>query len=80
MLRELFTNNDLLSEALLNIEDKKISPGIDGVRVEEFDNFLKLNWDNIVDDIVAGKYLPKLVIEEEIFSKKVGRERFINIV
>ncbi len=76
MLRELFTNNDLLNVALLNIGDKKLSPGIDGIRVDEFDNFLKLNWDNIVEDIVDGKYFPKLVIEEEILSKK-GRKRKI---
>ena len=76
MLEEIFSNKELLDEAYKVIQSRKLSAGVDGIASDELFDYLKLNWESIYKIIVSGDYYPKLVIENEIVSKK-GKKRKI---
>ena len=76
MLEEIFSNKELLDEAYKVIQSRKLSAGVDGIASDELFDYLKLNWESVYKTIVSGNYYPKLVIENEIVSKK-GKKRKI---
>ena len=76
MLEEIFSNKELLDEAYKVIQSRKLSAGVDGIASDELFDYLKLNWESVYKIIVSGDYYPKLVIENEIVSKK-GKKRKI---
>ena len=76
MLEEIFSNKELLDEAYKVIQSRKLSAGVDGIASDELFDYLKLNWESVYKTIVSGDYYPKLVIENEIVSKR-GKKRKI---
>jgi group II intron reverse transcriptase/maturase len=47
--------------------------GIDGMQIEEFENYLKLNWIAVKQKILAGSYKPSSILKIEIPKSNGGR-------
>jgi len=60
-LMEAVCERDNLIEALKKVRKNKGAPGIDGMTVENLKENLKVNWLNIKEELLCGKYKPKPV-------------------
>jgi len=57
---------DNLEKALKRVKSNKGSPGIDGMTVDELPAYLKENWTEISENLLAGTYKPTPVKRVEI--------------
>jgi len=51
--------------------------GVDGVRLSQLDEYLRLNWENVKQEIYQGTYTPGRVQEVDILNRK-GKTRTIS--
>jgi RNA-directed DNA polymerase len=64
--------------AFKKVKANKGSPGIDNMRVEELQNYLKENWQTIKEQILEGKYKPN-AIRKVAIPKDSGGTRELGI-
>ena len=67
-----------LVRALKQVKRNKGAPGVDGVTVDAFPDYLKHYWGSIRAQLMAGNYRPKPVRRVEI-PKPDGRKRKLGI-
>ena len=67
-----------LEVAVQNVKRNKGSAGVDGMRVEEIDRFMRDDWARIREQILARKYKPKPVKRVEI-PKDNGGVRLLGV-
>lgn len=67
-----------LLEALKRIKQNKGSPGVDGMKVEDMDAFLREHWVAIREQLLAGEYRPNPV-KRVMIPKNGGGERELGI-
>ena len=67
-----------LGMALQNVKRNKGSAGIDGMKVEEIEAFMRDNWTRIEEQILARTYKPKPVKRVEI-PKENGGVRLLGV-
>ena len=65
-LLEEILSRDNMRLAYKKVKANKGASGIDGITIEEIDDYLKENWVNIRDKIQKRKYKPKPVRRVEI--------------
>lgn len=69
---------DNLIRVLKQVKRNKGAPGIDGITVEQFPDYLKQHWPDTRQRLLAGRYHPKPVRRVEI-PKADGRMRKLGI-
>ena len=67
-----------LGIAVQNVKRNKGSAGVDGMKVEELDAFMRDGWPRIREQILARKYKPKPVKRVEI-PKDNGGVRLLGV-
>ena len=65
-LMEEICDRENLKEALRRVKANKGSPGIDGITVNQLDNYLEQRWSAIREQLLSGTYKPKPVKRVEI--------------
>src|SRR5436189_1919625 len=65
-LMEEICDRENLKEALRRVKANKGSPGIDGITVNELDDYLEQHWPAIREQLLSGTYKPKPVKRVEI--------------
>lgn len=78
MLMEEICQCENLEKAWKKVKANDGSAGVDGMRVEELAEYLKMNWAGIKEQMLAGKYKPKPVKRVEI-SKPDGGVRKLGV-
>ena len=58
-LMEEICDRENLKEALRRVKANKGSPGIDGITVNELDDYLEQHWPAIRGQLLSGTYKPK---------------------
>ena len=77
-LMEEVCQRDNLVRALRRVKANRVSPGIDGRRVEELADYLKEHWPRIREQLLQGAYQPQPVKRVKI-PKPGGGERPLGI-
>lgn len=77
-LLELVVESSNVEAALRRVKKNKGSPGIDGMTVEELPTYLATHWPRLREELLAGRYQPKQVRQQEI-PKKDGGVRKLGI-
>jgi len=77
-LLELVVESSNVEAALRRVKKNKGSPGIDGMKVEELPAHLAKHWSQVREDLLAGRYQPQAVRQQEI-PKKDGGVRKLGI-
>lgn len=75
---ENIVSSQNMMEAYKAVKRNKGAPGIDGITVEEIDDYIEKEWPKIRDNILEGKYVPKPVRREEL-KKQDGGVRQLGI-
>jgi RNA-directed DNA polymerase len=65
-LMEEILDRENLKEALRRVKANKGSPGIDGMTVDQLDDYLKQYWPAIREQLLSGTYKPKPVKRVDI--------------
>jgi RNA-directed DNA polymerase len=65
-LMEEILDGENLKEALRRVKANKGSPGVDGITVNQLDDYLKQHWSAIREQLLSGAYKPKPVKRVEI--------------
>jgi RNA-directed DNA polymerase len=65
-LMEETCDRENLKEALRRVKANKGSPGIDGITVNQLDDYLIQHWPSIREQLLSGTYQPKPVKRVEI--------------
>src|SRR5258707_8362605 len=65
-LIEEICDRENLKEALRRVKANKGSPGVDGMTVNQLDDYLKQQWPTILEQLLSGTYKPKPVKRVEI--------------
>jgi RNA-directed DNA polymerase len=65
-LMEEIVDRENLKEALRRVKANKGSPGVDGMTVNQLDDYLKQQWPTILEQLLSGTYKPKPVKRVEI--------------
>src|SRR5271156_3725735 len=65
-LMEEMVDRENLKEALRRVKANKGSPGVDGMTVDELDDYLRQHWPAIREQLLSGTYKPKPVKRVEI--------------
>jgi len=63
---EEIVDRENLKEALRRVKANKGSPGVDGMTVDQLDDYLKQQWPTILEQLLSGTYKPKPVKRVEI--------------
>src|SRR3981189_3121098 len=71
-LMEEICDRENLKEALRRVKANKVSPGIDGITVNQLDNYLEQHWSAIREQLLSGTYKPKPVKRVEIPKPEAG--------
>ena len=77
-LMEEIVDRENLKEALRRVKANKGSPGVDGMTVNQLDDYLKQQWPTILEQLLSGTYKPKPVKRVEI-QKPDGGVRKLGI-
>ncbi len=67
-----------LQAALKRVRKNKGSPGIDGMTVEELSDYLRKNWPQLREQLLAGRYRPAMV-KQQLIPKSGGGMRKLGI-
>ena len=65
-LMEEICDRENLKEALRRVKANKGSPGMDGITVNQLDDYLEQHWQAIREQLLSGAYKPKPVKRVEI--------------
>src|SRR6266403_1154223 len=65
-LMEEISDRENLKEALRRVKANKGSPGMDGITVNQLDDYLEQHWQAIREQLLSGAYKPKPVKRVEI--------------
>jgi len=65
-LMEEIVERENLKEALRRVKANKGSPGVDGMTVDQLDDYLRQHWPAIREQLLSGTYKPKPVKRVEI--------------
>ena len=65
-LMEELVDRENLKEALRRVKANKGSPGVDGMTVDQLDDYLRQHWPAIREQLLSGTYKPKPVKRVEI--------------
>src|SRR5450755_1987651 len=65
-LMEVVCERENLKKALRRVKANKGSPGIDGMTVEQFPDYLRAHWPTHRDELLRGTYTPSPVRRVEI--------------
>ena len=65
-LLEEILSKDNMTQAYKKVKANKGTSGVDGVGMDEIDDYLKTNWNNIKEEIRSRKYRPQPVRRVEI--------------
>jgi RNA-directed DNA polymerase len=63
---EEIVDRENLKEALRRVKANKGSPGVDGMTVNQLDDYLKQQWPTVLEQLLSGTYKPKPVKRVEI--------------
>lgn len=72
------TNSENMRLAYQQVKRNKGAPGIDGMKVEELQCYLKEHWDRLKIQLETGQYQPQAVRKVEI-PKPAGGKRMLGI-
>jgi RNA-directed DNA polymerase len=78
MLLEKILDKDNMNEAFKRVKKKKGSHGIDGLTIDELQEYLKEHGEQLRKDILEGNYAPNPVRRAEI-PKEDGKKRKLGI-
>jgi len=78
MLMEKILDKDNMNEAFKKVKKKKGSHGIDGLTIDELQEYLKEHGEQLRKDILEGDYTPNPVRRAEI-PKEDGKKRKLGI-
>lgn len=78
MLMEKILDKDNMNEAFKRVKKKKGSHGIDGLTIDELQEYLKEHGEQLRKDILGGTYTPNPVRRVEI-PKEDGKKRKLGI-
>jgi RNA-directed DNA polymerase len=78
MLMEKILDRNNMNEAFKRVKKNKGSHGIDGITVDELQQYLRENGDQLRKAILEGKYVPRPVRRVEI-PKDDGKKRKLGI-
>lgn len=78
MLMEKILDKDNMNEAIRRVKKKKGSHGIDGLTIDELQEYLKEHGEQLRKDILEGGYTPNPVRRAEI-PKEDGKKRKLGI-
>ena len=67
-----------LQAALKRVRKNKGSPGVDGMTVEELADYLRINWPQLREQLLAGRYRPAMV-KQQLIPKRSGGMRKLGI-
>lgn len=67
-----------IQRAVEKVRANKGTSGIDGIKVNDLEGFMRQNWERIRSELVAGTYLPQAVKGVKI-PKKNGKFRLLGI-
>lgn len=77
-LMERIVERDNVVKALKRVEQNKGSPGIDGMTVEDLRPYLRANWTQLREQLLAGSHQPRPVRKHDI-PKSDGGVRTLGI-
>lgn len=77
-MMDLILSSENMHKAWKQVKRNGGSPGVDGMTIEEFPDFLKRRWIKIKRALLAGYYVPQPVLKVEI-PKKSGGKRMLGI-
>ena len=77
LCRQMLSPQNLV-KAVENVKQNRGSAGVDGVKVEELEGYMKEHWAHIEEQILARKYKPKPVKRVEI-PKDSGGVRLLGV-
>jgi RNA-directed DNA polymerase len=66
LLMELVVERSNLWSAYQRVVQNKGAPGVDDLRVDEFKDWLKVNWPSVKQALLEGRYLPRPVRRVDI--------------
>lgn len=78
-LLERICNRENMREAYRRVVANKGAGGVDGMQVEELNDWLRQNYDALIERMLNGKYRPKPVRRVEIPKKEKGKVRLLGI-
>ena len=68
-------NPENMHQAKLKVISNKGASGIDGISVEEIDEYIKDNWTRIRQEIIERRYKPQPVLRVEIPKPNGGKRK-----
>ena len=68
-------NPENMHQAKEKVISNKGASGIDGIRVEEIDEYIKENWARIRQEIIERRYTPQPVLRVEIPKPNGGKRK-----
>ena len=77
-MMDLILSSENMQKAWKQVKSNKGSPGIDGMTIEDFPDYLRKRWDSIKRALQEGYYVPSPVLRVEI-PKKSGGKRMLGI-
>lgn len=78
-LLEQICDRGNMQDAYLKVIRNKGAGGVDGMTVDELDDWLRSNYDALIGRLMAGKYKPKPVLRVEIPKEEKGKVRQLGI-
>ena len=78
-LLERICSRDNMREAYRRVTRNRGAGGVDGMQVDELDDWLRNNYDALEARILSGKYRPKPTRRVEIPKKEKGKVRLLGI-
>ena len=77
-LMEEVVARENLRRALKRVKQNKGSPGVDGMRVDQLPDYLRMHWHDLRAQLLAGTYRPQ-PIKRQMIPKPGGGERMLGI-
>jgi RNA-directed DNA polymerase len=77
-LLERVVARDNLMAALNRVRKNKGSPGVDGMKVSELADHLRVHWPRIREELLTGTYKPQAV-KQKLIPKDGGKTRMLGI-
>ena len=71
LLERILSRENML-KAWKRVKANKGAPGVDGISIEDFPEYLKAHWPRIREEVLAGRYTPSPVRRVEIPKSTVG--------
>ena len=68
-------NPENMHQAKIKVISNKGASGIDGISVEEIDEYIKENWARIRQEIIERRYTPQPVLRVEIPKPNGGKRK-----